>query len=121
MPRDFNCLCLHMEVVDNQILISGERRYEGRKQAEGGIYSERRFGKFQRAFSLPAGVDAAQVEANYQDGVLHIVVPKAETAKPRQIKITNGGLGSKFFGKFLNQSKEKEDQNLSRVTDKAAS
>jgi HSP20 family protein len=112
---------IKMEVVDNQILISGERRNERRKKTEGGIYSERRFGKFQRAFALPAGVDAVQVEASFQDGVLHILVPKAETAKPRQIKITNGGFGSKFFDKFLNQSKEKEDQNLSRVTDKSAS
>lgn len=112
---------IKMEVVDNHIVISGERRNESRKQAEGGIYSERRFGKFQRTFTLPAGVDAAHVEANYQDGVLYIVVPKAETAKPRQIKISNGSLSSKFFGKFLNQPKEKEDLNLSRTADKVAS
>ena len=102
---------IKMEAMDNQIVISGERRNETRQKDDELAYSERRFGKFQRTFALPAGVDVNQVEANYQDGVLRIVVPKAESAKPRQIKINGASGTSKFFGKFLSQSKEKEEQS----------
>jgi len=77
------------------------------------MYSERRFGKFSRSFALPVGVDTGQVEASYQDGILQILVPKAESAKPRQIQISNGIGASSFLGRFLNKSKGKEDTQSS--------
>lgn len=109
-----------MEVIDNQIVISGERRNESRKGGDGLAYSERRFGRFQRSFAIPADADPGQVEANYQDGILRVVVPKAESSKPRQIKITSGTGDSKFFAKFGSQWKEKEEQHQSS-TDRVAS
>lgn len=111
---------LKIEVVENQILISGERKVESRKKSDGQVYSERQYGGFQRAFMLPAGIDSNAVEANYQDGVLQVIVPKAESAKPRKIEISNGNSGSKFLGRFLNQSKEKEE-NYSTNSERAAS
>lgn len=93
---------IKLEVNDGVLTISGERQYENKKGQEAHWYSERRFGKFQRSFALPAGADAARVEANYQDGILRVLLPKAETAKPRQIKITTGAPG--FLGKFLGTS-----------------
>lgn len=116
---------IKMESVDNQLVISGERRNETRRKEEGQTYSERSYGKFQRTFALPLGVDVSQVEANYQDGILRIVIPKAESAKPRQIKISNGSGGSKFFNRFLGQPtkklEEKEDQQPLSHSDKVAS
>ena len=84
---------------------------EKKTNAEGGYYSERRFGKFHRTFKLPSGVSSDKVEAHYQDGMLRVYVPKAETAKPRQIKISNGS-GTGLFGKLLGASatKDKEDR-----------
>jgi len=114
---------LKMEVIENQILISGERKAETRKKADSQIYSERQYGKFQRAFTLPAGIDSSAVEANYQDGVLHIIVPKAESAKPKQIKIGSGSLGSRF-SRYLNQPKEQskeKEEHYSTNTEKVAS
>lgn len=102
-----------LEVIDNQIVISGERRQESQRKDTGQAYSERRFGRFQRSFALPAGVDAEKVEANYQDGILRVLVPKAESARPRQIKITNGSGGSKFFGKQLGSKEAKEEMHSS--------
>lgn len=102
---------IKLEMRDNQMIISGERRQEEQKKEKGYSYSERRFGKFQRSFTLPSGIDGDKIEANYQDGVLRVVVPKAESVKPKQIKITNGG-GSKFFGKLLG-SKDKEEVHSS--------
>jgi HSP20 family protein len=112
---------IKMEVLDNQLVISGERRQESQRKESGQAYSERRFGKFQRTFGLPNGVDSSQVEASLQDGILHIVIPKAESAKPRQIKISTGISGSKFFGKFLSQSKDKEEAQSPTQESRAAS
>ena len=100
---------VRIEVMDNQLFITGERKTESGSPPGGPLYRERRFGKFSRSFALPAGLDADKVEAHYQDGILRVIVPKVESAKPRQIQITNGGGASKFFGKFLNRSREREE------------
>jgi HSP20 family protein len=99
---------IKLEVNGGQLTVSGERHTESKQKQEGQWYSERRYGKFERSFALPAGIDADKVEANYQDGILRIIVPKSESAKPRQIKIGNGG--SIFFGKFLTQPKEAKEE-----------
>jgi HSP20 family protein len=111
---------LKMELVDNQIVIRGVRRSESRGKrvtADGLVHSERRYGRFQRSFALPPGVDSAQIEANYQDGMLRVVIPKAESAKARSIKITQGAVGSKFFGKLLGkgESAQEPHQDEGRV------
>jgi len=101
IPRDQ----INIECVGNQISISGERK---REHDHGKAYSERYYGNFHRRFTLPDGVNSGKIDANYQDGILRIYVPKAESAKPRQIKITNGS-DKGFFGKLLgNSPKEKE-------------
>ena len=48
---------------------------------------ERAYGGFQRAFTLPAAVQADKIRAIFKDGVLDVSIPKAEEAKPKQIKI----------------------------------
>lgn len=98
---------LQIEARGNQLVISGEKKFERKSGEKGSVYSERRFGRVERSFTLPTGVDLGQVEANYQDGVLHIMVPKAVSAKPRQIKITDGK-ESGFFAKLLGQPKTAE-------------
>ena len=78
---------IKIEMHDNVLTVSGERKSEARENTEGGRYIERHYGSFFRSFSLPIGVDSTKVEADYKDGVLKLYVPKAETAKARQIKI----------------------------------
>lgn len=107
---------IRLEIVDGQFMISGERNQERKGRSDGAWYSERRHGKFQRNFALPARVDADKIEANYQDGTLRVYVPKAESAKPRQIKITNG-VGSSFFGKLIGQSSTKEKEERRSLND----
>ena len=48
---------------------------------------ERTFGSFRRSFTLPRTVDAEAIEANYEDGLLTIHMPKAAEAKSRKIKV----------------------------------
>ena len=103
---------IKIEVLDHQLSVSGERKYEDKKKTNSVMYSERHYGKFQRSFSLPVGLETDKIEANYDDGVLRILIPKVESAKPRQIKIGTGA-GTSFFGKLIGQSipKEKEVEN----------
>ena len=76
--------------IENGVLsLSGEKKEEREEGvADSGRYVlERRYGRFQRSFSLPRGVDADNVSAKFSDGILTVTLPKSATAKPRQIKI----------------------------------
>ena len=110
---------IQIEVVDQNLIISGERKRENQKKENGVMYSERRFGKFQRSFILPPGLDLEKIEANHQDGVLRVIVPKSEANKPRQIKIGSGSSTS-FFGKLLAQNASKEKEVEPSFHDKAS-
>ena len=70
----------------NQLTIKGERK---QGVADKGVWhrQERGFGAFSRVLTLPFPVDADKVEARFEYGVLHVTLPKHETAKPRKINI----------------------------------
>jgi HSP20 family protein len=71
----------------NVLTLKGERRFE--KEAKDDNYHriERSYGGFSRTFSIPATVDEEKIHAEYKEGVLKIVLPKKEQAKPKQIRI----------------------------------
>ena len=71
----------------NLLTIRGERKTSSTLTNENVRRSERRYGSFLRTISLPSHVDAEGIQADFEDGVLHITVPKAEQAKPRKIKV----------------------------------
>lgn len=76
-----------VEVSDGVLTIKGERKRETETK-EGKLYRvERSYGSFLRAFTLPAGVDAAKVNAAYKNGVLEVTLPKLAEAKAKQIKV----------------------------------
>lgn len=78
---------LDISVTGNTLTVKGERKEEENRKGKGYFYSERRYGSFQRSVELPVEVDADKVAANYKDGVLELVLPKSEKAKPKQIKV----------------------------------
>lgn len=76
-----------ISLQDDTLTISGERK-SGSKNGEGESFrSERVFGAFSRTVALPAPVQGDKVSASYRDGVLTVVLPKAEEAKPRKIEV----------------------------------
>lgn len=79
-----------IEVKDNVLTISGERRSESEEKGEGFHRVERAFGRFSRALSLPEGVDAEKIAASFKDGVLEVTVPKPEETKPTRVQIGAG-------------------------------
>jgi len=85
-----------IEVQDNVLTISGSREAEHERKEKGWYRLERSYGTFSRSLTLPDGVDAEKVEANFDRGVLEIRVPKPEARKPRRISIGGGnGNGQK--------------------------
>ncbi len=79
---------IHISLQNGVLAISGERKHEFEKKDGQTFRSERYFGKFQRSVTLPTLVKGDNVKASYQDGVLSVLLPKAEEAKPRQIEVS---------------------------------
>jgi HSP20 family protein len=67
--------------------IHGERRRETSTEATGYHRRERSFGEFSRSIQLPEQLDIEKAVASYEAGILTVKIPKAETAKPRQIAV----------------------------------
>jgi HSP20 family protein len=74
---------LKLTFEDETLTVEGERL----STTESAVRHERWYGSFKRTLQLPSGVDHARIEARLADGVLTIVLPKAEAAKPRQIEV----------------------------------
>jgi len=81
---------VNLQLQDNVLTISGERRPEHDEDEEGYYRLERAFGSFARSLTLPDGVDPDGVQAHFDRGVLEIRIPKPEQRKPRQVQITLG-------------------------------
>ncbi len=83
---------IKIEVQNNQLMISGERqRAQGNRKVE-------------RSFTLPTTVNTEKIEAQFENGVLNIALPKAEAAKPRMVQIQSGP--DSFLTKLLGSKKE---------------
>lgn len=78
---------IRIECRDNQLIVSGERKEERERKEGNQLSKERFYGTFQRSFSLPANANADKIEANYNNGVLQVLIPKTEAAKAKQIEI----------------------------------
>ena len=78
---------LSLEVLGDTVTIHGELPATEVKDGGDVLLHERRYGKFARTISLPAELDGAKAEAAIENGVLTLRLPKAETAKPKTIKI----------------------------------
>jgi len=76
-----------LEVKDDILTLSGERRYEKNVKEEHVHRVERVYGHFSRSFNLPHNVDASKVDAHMKDGILYVRLPKLESAKSKAIAI----------------------------------
>jgi len=76
-----------LNLENNVLTLRGERRFEKETKEENYHRIERSYGGFSRSFSIPSMVDEEKIRADYKDGVLSIVLPKKEQAKPKQIRI----------------------------------
>ena len=79
-----------IELDDNVLTISGERESAREETKQGYHRVERAYGSFSRALTLPEGVDADGISANFDRGVLEVRIPKPEQRKPRKVAISVG-------------------------------
>lgn len=78
---------IQVTLHDGCLTVAGETRPDDRYGNAQVHRAERVFGRFQRTISLPVPVAADQITARYRDGVLEVVLPKAEEARPKQIQV----------------------------------
>lgn len=79
---------LDVRVEEGHLTIKGERKFENEEKKENFHRIERRYGSFERTFALPDTVDAENISAKYDKGVLKVVAPKVERPKnTRTIKV----------------------------------
>jgi HSP20 family protein len=76
-----------IQMENGTLTLKGERRFEEQKNGRGFHRIERGYGSFVRAFSLPDTVDPDKVKADYKNGVLTVMLPKKEMAKPRTVNV----------------------------------
>src|SRR5829696_2389337 len=81
---------LDITLEDGLLTIQGERHCAQESSEQQFHRVERRYGAFRRSITLPAQVQADQIEASFDNGVLEVMVPKAEEAKPKRIRVRPG-------------------------------
>lgn len=84
---------LDISLTGSRLTISGHREQEAREQGETYYASERSYGAFSRAFTLPDGTDAENVSAELKNGVLLVNVPKKPEVQAKRIAISKGSEG----------------------------
>lgn len=82
---------IEVTLEDGILTISGETRSEKEERQGQLLRQERRFGKYQRSLRLDTHVDEKKIRATYRDGVLELVLPKAEEVKPKKITVDVSG------------------------------
>jgi HSP20 family protein len=81
---------IDVRVENNVLTVLGERKVEKEEKEENFRRVERQYGSFTRTFTLPSTVDAERIQADYDKGILKIVLPKKAEAKPKSIKVNVG-------------------------------
>src|ERR687886_2592466 len=85
---------LDITVQDNVLTITGEVRQQQETGEKPNYHRvERRYGRVSRSISLPTQVQADRIQANLNDGILRLEIPKAEAVKPRKITVNTGNSG----------------------------
>ena len=78
---------IHVSVEGDMLNIKGEKKTESEVKEEDYYRSERSYGSFFRSIALPSTVDAGKIEADYDNGVLEITIPKKPEVKPKKVAI----------------------------------
>jgi HSP20 family protein len=84
---------VRLSLENNVLTIRGEKRQQFDEDNERVHRFERVYGVFERTFVLPNTVDPERIEARFENGVLIVRIPKAERAKPREIRVSSASSG----------------------------
>lgn len=90
---------IEIKIEDNTLSIKGERKFEKETKEENYHRIERAYGSFYRSFSLPSYVDQDKIEAEHENGILKITMPKKPELKPRKVKVLKAKAAKKSKAK----------------------
>ncbi|KPJ80655.1 MAG: hypothetical protein AMS19_09210 [Gemmatimonas sp. SG8_23] len=79
---------VHVTVEDNVLTLRGEKKLEKERKEGRAHIRERRYGSFERCFTLPRNVDENKIRAEFHDGIVEVHLPKGEETKARHIDIS---------------------------------
>lgn len=79
---------IDLSIQDNGLTVRGEKHFERKESGQSYFFSEREYGAFQRTFRLPSDARQDRIEADFDNGVLTIKVPKQTPEVPAERKIT---------------------------------
>lgn len=82
-PKDVD-----IRLENNVLSLRGQRKFDNEVKKESYHRVERSYGTFSRSFTLPSVVDQNGIKAEFKDGLLKVVLPKREEAKPKQIEVS---------------------------------
>jgi HSP20 family protein len=86
---------IHVSVEGDMLTIRGEKKTESEVKDEDYYRCERSYGSFFRSVALPSTVDASKIEADYEDGVLEVTLPKKPEVKPKKVAVKKKEKASK--------------------------
>jgi HSP20 family protein len=86
---------IHVSVEGDVLTIKGEKKTESEVKEEDYYCCERSYGSFFRSIALPSTVDASKIEADYDNGVLEVTIPKKAEVKPKKVTIKKREKASK--------------------------
>jgi HSP20 family protein len=79
---------IDVSVDGDMLIIRGEKKAESEVKDEDYYRCERTYGSFYRSVSLPSSVDSSKIEANYENGILEVTLPKSPEVKPKKIAVS---------------------------------
>jgi HSP20 family protein len=93
-----------IELDNNVLTVSGQRKSEHDERKDGYYRIERASGSFSRSLTLPEGVDPKDIQAQFDNGVLEVVIPKPEERKPHRVAINAAGKSPEIEGSTVSAS-----------------
>ena len=78
---------IDISITGDTLTIKGETKVEEEVEEENYVYRERRYGSFARSLTIPVPIQADEAEAEFEDGILTLTLPKAEEVRPKAIKV----------------------------------
>lgn len=79
---------VEVSLTGDMLTISGEKQEESEEERKGYYYSEASYGSFSRSLTIPSNVDPDSIEANFNNGILEVSLPKIAEAKPRRVQVS---------------------------------
>lgn len=78
---------LDVQVTASSVLVRGERKSESKQDEKGLVRSEFHYGQFERTIPLPARIQTDHVQADYRNGMVHLMLPKLESEQQKVVKV----------------------------------